>query len=89
MIASSSLETGIGDATWEWSFDIGAAGSAGGTVEWYVVAYRDPNALLDDYDITIDVHDFALFPARYAHPADVAADYPSGKAPLFATTTLK
>ncbi len=89
MSASASLATGVGNATWQWSFDLGAAGSPGDAVEWYVAAYRDPNAALDDYDITIEIHNFALYPARYAHPSDVASGYPAGTSPLFVTTTLK
>ncbi len=81
--------TGAADEPWVWGFDLGQAGVAGDAIQWYLVAYRDPDHPLDDgYDITIDAHNFALYPAGFAHPADVASAYPSGKSPLFVTTVL-
>lgn len=82
--------TGSAEEPWVWGFDLGQAGVAGDAVEWYLAAYRDPDHPLDDgYDLTIDAHNFALYPAGYAHPADVASGYPAGKSPLFVTTVLK
>ena len=81
--------TGAADEPWVWGFDLGQAGDSGDTVQWYLVAYRDPDHPLDDgYDIKIDAHNFALYPAGFAHPADLASDYPAGKSPLFVTTVL-
>ena len=90
MAVAERVSSGTGDIPIGWSFDLGVAGAAGDRIEWYLAAYRDPNAPKDDdYDITIDAHNYGLFPAGYAHPVDMAADYPAGKSPLFCTTVLK
>jgi hypothetical protein len=90
MEAAGTASDGTGDVTVAWRFDLGTAGKTGDTVEWYVAAYRDPDAALsDDYDMAIDAHNYGLYPARYAHPADAPGSYPAGTAPRFVATVLR
>ena len=90
MAVSRRIATGVGNAPIDWSFDLGQAGAAGDAVQWYLAAYRDPDApVFDDYDIAIESHNYALYPAKYQHPSDVASGYPAGTAPAYATTVLE
>lgn len=53
---------------YRWSVDFDEFASSGQTVDWYVAAYRDVEAPYDTFDESSEPHNWALFPAKYAHP---------------------